>query len=71
MSNATLRTADQTTHLKIVVLSLIASVGVMLVGITARTQPEDVTTARLQATSSVVKAGKPVAFTHTNATVIR
>ena len=27
MSNATLRTADQTTHLKIVVLSLIASVG--------------------------------------------
>ena len=71
MSNATLRTADQTTHLKIVVLSLIASVGVMLVGITARTQPEDVTTARLQTMSSAVKAGKSVAFTHTNATVIR
>ena len=36
MSNASLRTADQMTHLKIVVLSLIASVGVMVVGISAR-----------------------------------
>jgi hypothetical protein len=71
MSNATLRTADQTTHLKIVVLSLIASVGVMLVGISARTQPDDATAPRLQTTNSVVKAGKPLAFTHTDTIVIR
>jgi hypothetical protein len=71
MSNASLRTADRTTHLKIVVLSLIASVAVMVVGITARAAPDDVAAARLQTTGPVIKAGKPLAFTHTDATTIR
>jgi hypothetical protein len=71
MSNASLRTADQTTHLKIVVLSLIASVAVMVVGISARAVPDDTTAARMQTSGPVIKAGKPVAFTHTGATAIR
>ena len=53
------------------VLSLIASVEVMLVGITARTQPEERNDRPVADDSSAVKAGKSVAFTHTNATVIR
>ena len=71
MSNASLRTADQTTHLKIVVLSLIASVVVMVVCITARPVPDSVATARAQAIEPVVKAGKPVAISHLGVTVIR
>jgi len=72
MSNASLRTADQMTHVKIVVLSLIASLGVMVVGISARAVPdENATTVRAQTQTTVVKAGKPIAFSHTNATAIR
>jgi hypothetical protein len=71
MSNASLKTADQTTHLKIVVVSLIASVAVMVVCITARPLPQDVTTARAQTTDPVVKAGKPVAISNSGVTIIR
>jgi hypothetical protein len=69
MRNASLRTADQMTHIKIVVLSLIASVGVMVVGISARAVPDEGAAARVQ--TSLVKAGKPVAFSHTGTTAIR
>lgn len=71
MSNASLKTADQTTHLKIVVVSLIASVAVMVVCITARPLPQDVTTARAQTTDPVVKAGKPVAISNSGVTIVR
>jgi hypothetical protein len=36
MTNATFFTADRATHLKIVVVSLLASIAVMMVGIAAR-----------------------------------
>ena len=71
MSNASLRTADRTTHLKIVVLSLIASLVVMVVCITARPVPDDVVTARAPTIEPVVRAGKPVAVSHFGVTVIR
>jgi hypothetical protein len=71
MSNASLRTADHTTHLKIVVVSLIASVVVMVVCITARPVPDNVATARAQIIEPVVKAGKPLAISHSGVTVIR
>jgi hypothetical protein len=72
MSNASLRTADQTTHLKIVVLSLIASVVVMVVCITARPVPDDAATARAaQTIEPVIKAGKPIAYSRVGTTVIR
>jgi hypothetical protein len=38
MTNSSFFTADRTTHLKIVVVSLLASIAVMLVGIAARPQ---------------------------------
>ncbi len=39
MTNSSLITADRTTHLKIVVVSLLASIAVMAIGIAARPQP--------------------------------
>jgi hypothetical protein len=38
MTNSSFFTADRTTHLKIVVVSLLASITVMMVGIAARPQ---------------------------------
>jgi hypothetical protein len=38
MTNSSFFTADRTTHLKIVVVSLLASIAIMLVGIAARPQ---------------------------------
>ena len=38
MNNSSFFTADRTTHLKIVVVSLLASIAVMAVGIAARPQ---------------------------------
>ena len=39
MNNATLLTADRTTHAKIVAVALIASIGVSLIGIAVRAKP--------------------------------
>jgi hypothetical protein len=69
MNNISLRTADGTTHLKIVALALVASIVVLVVGITAHTTSFD--TARIQASGPAVKAGKPIAVTHGDTTVIR
>jgi ABC-type proline/glycine betaine transport system permease subunit len=41
MNNSSLFTADQGTHLKIVVVSLLASIVVLAVGIAARPQASD------------------------------
>ena len=41
MNNSSFFTADRTTHLKIVVVSLLASIAVMVVGIAARPQASD------------------------------
>jgi len=38
MTNSSFFTADRTTHLKIVVVSLLASIAVMMIGIAARPQ---------------------------------
>ena len=47
MNNASLRTADRSTHVKIVVVSLVASIAVIFVGLLARTEPSDTATARI------------------------
>jgi hypothetical protein len=52
-----------------VALSLLASIVVLVVGITAHTTSFD--TARIEASGPAVKAGKPVALTHGDTTVIR
>ena len=68
MNNFSIFTADRGTHVKIVVVSLIASIMVIAVGITARTGDD---TASMQASSTIVKATKPVMATTTGAGTIR
>lgn len=74
MNNSTLTSADSATHLKIVVVSLIAGIMVVGVGIAARPSLTDSTVTagtRLEANGPVIRAGKPVAVTTAPATTIR
>ncbi len=71
MNNSTIFAADRATHVKIVAISLLASIAVLLVGMTARNTPAADTTARIQVTGPAVKAGKPVAVSHSDTTAIR
>ena len=70
MNNSTILTADRTTHLKIVVVSLLASILVAGVGIAARTTVSD-TTARIQTAGPAVKAGKPMTVTNNSNLQVR
>jgi hypothetical protein len=70
MNNSTIVGADRTTHLKIVGISLAASMAVLLVGMMARNTTAD-TAARIQVAGPAVKVGKPIAVSHSDATVIR
>ena len=65
MTNHSLITADRTTHLKIVVVALLASVTVMVIGISARPQVDT------SATTQVVKISHPVMATRGDAPTIR
>jgi len=71
INNSTIFAADRTTHVKIVVISLVASIAILLVGIMARNTSAADTTARIQVAGPAVKVGKPVAISHINTTVIR
>ena len=66
MNNHSLHSADRSTHLKIVIVALIAGVTVATFGIAARFGTSD--TAQ---TARVIKAGAPTAFTDSNTTAIR
>jgi hypothetical protein len=61
--NHSLVTADRTTHLKIVAVSLVAAIAVILVGVTARVTDTGSASANLQAHGPVVKANKPAVIT--------
>ena len=63
--NSSMITADRATHLKIVVVALLASVTVMAVGIAARPQIDQ------SATAQVVKPSKPMLAIGSEATAIR
>ncbi len=71
MNNATILTADRTTHIKIVVVSLVASILILLAGIAARTDARSDTTARIQTAGPAVKAGKPITVSRTETSAIR
>ncbi|MFZ0621722.1 MAG: hypothetical protein WAM76_06955 [Pseudolabrys sp.] len=60
--DSSLWSAGQFTHLKIVVVSLIASIAVVVIGINARLDSGD-TTARIETADVVIKAGKPRVYT--------
>lgn len=70
--NASLYTADRTTHLKIVVLGLFAAILVAGVGIATRGVDLGTDVLTQQAKAPVVKAGAPVTWSaNGTATVIR
>ncbi|THD72442.1 MAG: hypothetical protein E7813_04040 [Bradyrhizobium sp.] len=63
--NHSIHSADRTTHLKIVVLALVAGIAVAGFGISTRTSPD------YSQTAHVIKAGKPIALTSSDTSVIR
>jgi hypothetical protein len=64
--NHSIYSADRTTHLKIVVVALVAGIAVAGFGISARTTSDEYTQ-----TARVIKAGKPMAITSSNTMVVR
>jgi hypothetical protein len=65
--NHSIYSADRSTHLKIVVVALVAGIAVAGLGITARTSSDD----GLTQTARVMKAGKPIAITSSNVSLVR
>jgi hypothetical protein len=65
--NHSIYSADRSTHLKIVVVALVAAIVVVGLGITARSNSDDGYTQ----TARVIKAGKPVAITSTDTSMVR
>jgi hypothetical protein len=65
--NHSIYSADRSTHLKIVVIALVAGIVVAGFGIAARTNSDD----GYAQTARVLKAGKPVTVTSTNASMVR
>jgi len=55
--NHSIYSADRTTHLKVVVMALIASIAVASIGITARTKVD------YSQSAQTIKAGKPIVMT--------
>jgi hypothetical protein len=66
--NHSIHSADRSTHLKIVVVALIAGIAVAAFGIATRTNSEFTQTAQ---TTQVVKAGKPVVVTSSGTSTVR
>jgi hypothetical protein len=64
--NHSIYSADRSTHLKIVVVALVAGIAVAAFGISARTNSDDYTQ-----TARVMKAGKAVTITSSNNSVVR
>ncbi|SDH15726.1 hypothetical protein SAMN05216338_100616 [Bradyrhizobium sp. Rc2d] len=65
--NHSIYSADRATHLKIVVVALVAGIAVAGLGITARTDSDE----GLTQTARVIKADKPVVITSSNASLVR
>jgi hypothetical protein len=63
--NHSIHSADRTTHLKIVVVALVAGIAVAGLGISARTNADYTQTAH------VIKAGKAMTVTSSDTSMIR
>jgi hypothetical protein len=63
--NHSIHSADRATHLKIVVIALVAGIVVAGLGISARTNTDYAQAAH------VIKAGKPVAVTNSDTMMVR
>ena len=67
----TLLGADRSTHLKILAVATAAAIAVALVGRNAGISGGDAAAGRAQASSTVVRAGKPAVSAALDATTIR
>jgi hypothetical protein len=65
--NHSIYSADRSTHLKIVVVALVAGIAVFGLGISARSSSDD----GYAQTARVIKAGKPVTVTSSNTLTVR
>jgi hypothetical protein len=66
--NHSIYSADRATHLKIVVVALVAGIVVAGLGISARIGASD---DGYTQTAHVIKAGKPVAITSSSTSIVR
>jgi hypothetical protein len=64
--NHSIYSADRTTHLKIVVVALVAGIAVAGFGISARINPDD-----YAQTAHVIKAGKAITVTSSDTSLFR
>jgi len=69
MNNTTMFAADRTTHLKIVALSLLASIAVIATAMMAHTAASD--GVRVRAEAPAVKVGRPYLTSRADTAVIR
>jgi hypothetical protein len=65
--NHSIYSADRPTHLKIVVVALVAGIGVAALGLSARLNTDDGYTQ----TARVIKAGKAVTITSSGTSMVR
>ena len=65
--NHSIYSADRSTHLKVVAVALVAGMAVAAVGLSARLSSDD----GYAQTARVIKAGKPVTVTSSEASVVR
>ena len=65
--NHSFYSADRTTHLKIVVVALVAGIAVAGFGISTRSNPDEGFTQ----TARVIKAGKAITVTNSDTSVVR
>ena len=63
--NHSIHSADRATHLKVVVMALVAGLALAGFGISARTNPDYTQTVRAQ------KAGKPLVLTSSDTLIVR
>ncbi len=67
--NHSIYSADRTTHLKIVVVALVA--GILIAGLSISAHNSSGEGFTLTASTGVMKAGKPVAITSSGSSVVR
>jgi hypothetical protein len=65
--NHSIYSADRATHMKIVVVALVAGIAVAGLGISARLTADD----GYAQTARIIKAGKPMAVTSSETSVVR
>jgi hypothetical protein len=65
--NHSIYSADRSTHLKVVVVALVAGMAIVGFGISALSSSDD----GYARSARVIKAGKPVAITSSNTSMVR